>query len=255
MRLTAKPLAAILLAILFGGIGFSSAMGWWQTASTKTPARFSDGEAAGEYDPADIRGSYTFGEVADLFAVPLEDLAAAFRIPQSADPAAYPLKSLESQFSDLPVEVGTASVRLFVAFYRGLPIDLAEEPFLPADAVRLLEAKANLSDAQRAYLVDHQIALVSGDPQPVGETQAGSFTPPATPQVTSEEHTPAERTVTGKTSFQDLLDWGVSAQEIEQLIGSPLPDPRMLVKDYSNQAGLSFPTLKSQLQALLEQGE
>ena len=34
MTLTSKTLAALVAAILIGGIFFSSAMGWWQTEST-----------------------------------------------------------------------------------------------------------------------------------------------------------------------------------------------------------------------------
>ena len=30
MNLTSKPLAAIILIILLGGISFSTAMGWWR---------------------------------------------------------------------------------------------------------------------------------------------------------------------------------------------------------------------------------
>ena len=57
MTLTSKPLTAIILVFLFGGILFSSAMGWWQTESTKQAATFSEGEFAGLPNPADIRGS------------------------------------------------------------------------------------------------------------------------------------------------------------------------------------------------------
>ena len=38
MTLTSKPLAIIVLVILFGGILFSSGMGWWLTESTKEAA-------------------------------------------------------------------------------------------------------------------------------------------------------------------------------------------------------------------------
>jgi hypothetical protein len=55
MTLNSKPLALIILVVLFGGILFSSAMGWWQTESTKEAATFSEGEFAGQPNPADIR--------------------------------------------------------------------------------------------------------------------------------------------------------------------------------------------------------
>ena len=87
MTLTSKPLAALVVFILFGGIFFSSLMGWWQTESTKEAATFTGGEFAGQANPADIRGSYTFGDVNKNFGVPLADLAVAFRLPAGADAA------------------------------------------------------------------------------------------------------------------------------------------------------------------------
>jgi len=62
-------------------------------------------------------------------------------------------------------------------------------------------------------------------------------------------HVAPERTVTGKTTFQDLLDWGVKKDFIEQTIGGALPAPSILVKDFATGNGLDFPTIKSIIQA------
>src|SRR5512143_1822897 len=83
MTLTSKTLAALVAAILFGGIFFSSAMGWWQTESTKEAAKITSGEFAGQANPADIRGSYTFGDVEKNFGVPPAVLAEAFGVKDS----------------------------------------------------------------------------------------------------------------------------------------------------------------------------
>ena len=126
MKITSKPLALIVFVVMIGGVFFSDWMGWWQTASSKVPVTFASGEAAGEYNPADIRGSYTFSDISGLFGVPLEDLAAAFRVaPQDA--AAFKVNGLEALSEGSAYEVGTTSVRLFVAWYRGLPFELDEE--------------------------------------------------------------------------------------------------------------------------------
>ena len=63
MRLTSKPLAALVIAIMLGGILFSSALGWWETESSKEAVVYTEGQFAGQANPADIRGSYTFGDV------------------------------------------------------------------------------------------------------------------------------------------------------------------------------------------------
>lgn len=86
MNLTSKPLAAIILIILFGGIALTTAMGSWQTMSSKMPATYTEGEFAGTSNPADIRGSYLFGDVEKAFGIPSAVLAQAFNV-QSNDPA------------------------------------------------------------------------------------------------------------------------------------------------------------------------
>ena len=115
MRLTSKSLGPIVVFILFGGILFTTLMGWWQTESVKEPVKYTTGELAGEYNPADIRGSYTFGDINRLFNIPLEDLRVAFGLPSDADVAALQAKSLEEMYSGLEQEIGTGSLRLFVA--------------------------------------------------------------------------------------------------------------------------------------------
>lgn len=246
MKLTSKPLAVILLIILFGSIGVTSALGWWTTESTKQAAVFTEGEFAGLPNPADIRGSYTFGDIEKNFGVPVADLAAAFDIPAGQDAAAFAVKSLESFYPALPegVEIGTTSVRLFTALYTGLPFDLTDTIYLPLQAVDLLKAKASLSAEQITYLDEHSVILPETTAVPVTET---------TPIV---ESTPVEaesdRTVKGKTTFAEILDWGVPQASIEQIIGAPLPNRLIKVKDYCSEAGLSFETVKAQLQAEID---
>ena len=75
----------------------------------------------------------------------------------------------------------------------------------------------------------------------------------ATPLAT--EHVVADRTITGKTTFQELLDWGVPQEVIEQVIGSVLPDPTLVIKDYVTQQGLGFATVKAALQAEVDKVE
>ena len=78
MKLKSNVLAIAVLAILFGGILLSSGLGWWQTESSKEAATFTEGEFAGMPNPADIRGSYTFGDVQANFGVPAEVAGASF---------------------------------------------------------------------------------------------------------------------------------------------------------------------------------
>jgi hypothetical protein len=253
MRLSSFPLAVAILVLLFGGIGFSTAMNWWQTESTKVPAKYSEGEAAGEYNPADIRGSYTFGAINDSFGIPLKDLQIAFRLPAGGDTAAFTVKSLEELYAELPVEMGTGSVRLFTAFYKGLPFDLAanQETYLFPEAAEILKSSGSMTPDQAAFLPGHtltgdlQIPKTAAVPeiQVTQQAEVESAVPAPT------KHVVADMTVTGKTTFQNLLDWGVTSEEIATLLGEPMPEVTSLIKDYVASKGLDFSTLKGKIQA------
>lgn len=235
MTLTSKPLAGIILAILFGGILFSSMMGWWQTESSKEAATFTEGEFAGQPIPADIRGSYTFGDVERNFDVPAATLAKAFGVAPEGDPAGFQVKNLESMYGDQEFEIGTASVRFFVALYTGLPYPLPEDVYLPDRAIGMLKSQASLTDEQIAYLDTHVVALAAG-PAPGSQVEEHS------------ESDSAERVIKGKTTFQELLDWGVSQETIESVIGGPMPNPLTNVKTHINEQGLYFGKIKNALQ-------
>lgn len=265
MRITPRWMAVFVVTILFGGILVSMAIGEWTTKSNKVPQKFTQGESAGQYDPADIRGSYTFGDVSRLFDIPLEDLAIAFRI-EEPNVAAVALKTLEEKFANLDVEVGTGSVKLFVALYKDVPYDLStEDAFLLSEAVELLKQKVSLSPEQLAYLDSHTVNEATELATPIVnlEAQPSEVAPALTPTgeagipgggsgTPDPEHTPEAYKVAGKTTFQNLLDWGVKQEDIEKTIGQPLPTVNLLIKDWAAAEGLSFSTLKDQLQALVD---
>lgn len=269
MRITPRWMAVFVVTVLFGGILLSIALGEWTTKSTKEPVTFAEGEFAGEYNPADIRGSYTFGDVSRLFEIPLGGLAIAFRVTEP-DVAAVSLKTLEERFVDLGVDLGTSSVRLFAAFYKGLPFDLSgADTYLLPEAAALLKQKASLTQEQLVYLDSHTVNETAELATPVVsvETQPSEVTPESTALVTKTggggnpgggsgtpdpEHTPEANKVGGKTTFQNLLDWGVKQEDIEKTIGQPLPLVNLVVKDWATSQGLTFSTVKDQLQALVD---
>jgi hypothetical protein len=238
MTLTSKPLAVIVLVILFGGILLSSAMGWWQTESTKEAATFSEGEFAGMPNPADIRGSYTFGDVENNFDVPAETLAQAFGVTTD-DPSAFSVKELETIYAEQEFEIGTSSVRLLTALYAGLPYEIVGDLYLPKRAVEMIKSHATLTVDQIAYLDAHAVIL-DGMSAPAPQT---------------EEHTETESTdriLKGKTTFQEVLDWGVSQETIESILGIQMPNPLTKVKDYCTEQGLDFEVIRPAIQAEID---
>lgn len=243
MRITPRWMAAFVVTILFGGILVSMALGEWTTKSNKEPLKFTEGKYAGENNPADIRGSYTFGDVSRLFDIPLEDLAIAFRILEP-DVAAVSLNKLEENFENLAVEVGTGSVKLFVALYKGYPYDLSEEDaFLLPEAVELVKQQTSLSQEQLDYLEIFTVSEEAGFVAPDVQEEA---------QPADSDHGAEDYKIAGKTTFQNLLDWGVAQEDIEKIIAQPIPSLNLLIKDFATAEGLSFSTLKEQLQALVD---
>ncbi len=251
MKLNSITLGVLVVAMIFGGIGLSTAMNWWQTESSKTPAVFTNGEYAGLSNPADIRSSYTFGDVNKNFGIPLDELARAFRLPVGMDVASFSVKNLESIYVDLPVEMGTASVRLFAAFYNGLPYDLttAGDTYLFTEAAQILMEHNKMQPDQAAFLQTHivpdaQVSTFEMTQMPNDDTS----TQPVV-GVTPTEHVAPDMMVTGATTFQNLLDWGVSQETIETILGNAMPAPQTLIKDYAIQLGQTFSTLKTAFQA------
>lgn len=147
MKMKSYALGIITLAVLFGSVFLSDIMGYWKTESTKEPSEITTGEFAGEDNPADIRGSYTFADIENAFQVPVKTLANAFGVPES-EAETFQLKSLETMYESLAAEgkeIGTSSVRYFVALYTGLPYEVSETVYLPRQAVDILISEGIVS--------------------------------------------------------------------------------------------------------------
>lgn len=248
MTIGAKPLAVMIVVILFGGILLANGMGWWQTESTKEAATFTTGEFAGQANPADIRGSYTFGDVQTNFDVPASLLAEAFGIVTD-DPQSYPVKSLETDYAvsaEAGFEIGTASVRLFVAFYKGLPYDLSTDIYVPESAASILSERP-LTEEQVEYLSAHTVSAVPG----TGEipSEEAPVIPEATPLLETHEEV-VDYVVKGKTTFAEILEWGVEPETVESILGMEMPVAKgVLIRDFCTTNTLSFETIKTALQA------
>jgi hypothetical protein len=161
MKLRLKPqhAALIALAIFVIGIAVTSLLGLYSTKTLKIPAVLTSADYAGQYDPGDIRGSYTFADISSLYGVPLEDLAAAFgQDVRSA--SVLKCKDLGTLYAGAPAEIGTASMRLFVAYYTGLPYEPSGDTYLPETAAVILLENGGLNDARRSYLAAHTINII-----------------------------------------------------------------------------------------------
>jgi hypothetical protein len=247
MKIKSWMLGLLVIALIFGGIALSSITGDWQTTSSKIPSKYTEGDFAGQSNPADIRGSYTFADISANFKIPLDDLAAGFGIENNADK--FQVKELESLYVDsvCGASVGTDSVRLFVAYYKGLPFTPSDSDYLLPEAVKILKEKATLSQEQISFL-DAHIFLLSSSSVPPVSTQVDVIPSPTATAIT---HTTTAGTVTGKVTFQELIDWGLTEEEIENVINDQMPEKSVTLRDYATQKGIEFSLLKDQFQTVL----
>ncbi|MPN43644.1 hypothetical protein SDC9_191204 [bioreactor metagenome] len=143
----------LIILFLFGGIQLSKSFSLWKTERSAEPAKITSSDYTGKYDPADIRGSYSFKEIASLYNVKEEDFITGFKL----NDINLKVKDLETLYSGSEIEIGTKSVRYFVALYNGIPFDKGEEEvFLPSSAVDLLLSTKNLNSEEIDYLKSHE---------------------------------------------------------------------------------------------------
>ncbi|MDF2952722.1 MAG: hypothetical protein K0S18_2305 [Anaerocolumna sp.] len=69
-------------------------------------------------------------------------------------------------------------------------------------------------------------------------------------EETEDEEAEDEALVKGSTTFQQVLDSGISKEQIETIIGGNLPPTNQTVKDYCLASGLSFSEIKEQINSL-----
>ena len=243
--LAVKPVVlGLLIAIVFaGGIAIAQYQNLWETKGNHEPTRIQQGDYAGSYDPADIRGAYTLGETSRYFDVPLEALAIAFDVPLEL--AAHVRQGdLEDYYHELDArgtEIGNGSVKLFVALYTGVPYHVDEPTYLLAPAVALLEGLGSLTTGQLAYIHEHRIEIDSFTPLDWDQLASNILAKSGTLEIT------------GNTTYRDLLDAGLTQAEIESVIGGPMPDPGVTVQSDATARSTSFGKIRTALDGLLKQ--
>jgi hypothetical protein len=254
VKINNLTLGIIVLVLIFGGIGITMAFNQWQTEGTKEPAKYTSGEFTGVANPADIRGSYSFGDISAAWDISADTLGAAFGLEEGADAAAFQCKELETIYASMTgkTKIGTDSVRVFVALYTGLPYALAETTYLPRTAVDILLAEGALDEAQLEYLASHAVDTKALAPA-VPVTDNATAIEPGTPKDGTHTETVEGGVVKGKTTFQNLLDWGLSQAQIEDVISGAMPPGGTIVRDYAVAQGLEFASVKTELQALLDE--
>jgi hypothetical protein len=209
MRINPIVYGFIVLTVFFGIILGFQATGIW-SISGKVDA---SGEAIqpSAADVNTIKGWMTLEQIATTFNVPLADLLHQFELPADT-PATTAIKDLESESFDTTL------------------------------------LKDWLQSRTQPSVVQPVNEPTSRPAQPVTPTpEAASASITATSIAT--EHVAPAYTITGKTTFQELLDWGVSKDAIQFSLGGDMPSPSVVIKDYVTEKGLEFAAIKTSLQA------
>ncbi len=195
------------------------------------PQRFTSGEFKGQYNPRDIRGSYTLSDISKYFEIPLSVLAKAYNLPEE-EAKTFQNKNYKYLFEGLQgtgKEIGNGSIVFFVALYKGFPYVLNEPTYLLEPAVEILKELGTLSEDDLNYISQHTITIEEAGAIPIDE-----FVPP------EEEEHGDEYTVDGKTTFKDLLDMGLSEKQILGIINTPMPELQTRLKDYCVEHNIPF---------------
>jgi hypothetical protein len=237
MKINQIFLSIATVIIIFGTIFTTSALGLWKTTNTKIPATYQSGEFKGQYDPSDIRGSYTFGEISELYNISLDDLGNAFAVQSNF--ADFKCKDLEAIYvlaKAAGKEVGTDSVSLFVALYKGLPITLNEATYLPNTAEAILMKAGKMNETQKTFVSSHLV-----DPEYPNENSSK--------QATTENPS----FIKGKTTFKEVLAIGVKKEAIETALNTSIEDTSAVIKDFCTAKGLEFSVVKADIQKLIDE--
>lgn len=163
-------------------------------------------------------------------------------------------QAIQPSAADVNTIKGWMTLEQITTTYHVSLAELIKQFNLPADtslttAIKDLESDLFSVANLRTWLsgrAQPQAAIAT--PVPVQATPDGSKL--ATPGPT--EHAAPANTITGKSTFQDLLTWGIPKDAIQKVIGGDLPAPATLIKDYATSKGMEFSTLKTQLQAELD---
>jgi hypothetical protein len=251
MKLNNAVLFIVVLVFFFGGIGAAIIFNVWETKPGKAIAMYEDGNSitpstdgntvapstggsfVTPYNPADIRGTHTLAEISQMFNIPLNDLGAAFGLSSVKNLADFRARDLKNVYPNLEkgISLETESVRVFASMYANKQYVYSNTAYLPLSAVKILKEKAKLSREQLAFLDTHTIDISGKQPA-----------------NTASQETSVQRIVTGETSFQRLLDWGIPREEIEKVIGEKLPATSMLIRDFAAQKNLDFLVITASLQ-------
>ena len=124
---------------------------------------------------------------------------------------------------------------------------------MPTTAIKDLESDEFSVTDLRNWLQNRSTPVEILPTVTVTLTPVSEVSVDTTPTAPLPTHLIPEMTITGRTTFQEVMDWGVSQEAIEQIIGIDLPAPAIIIKDFTVSQNLEFSSIKTLLQSELDQ--
>jgi hypothetical protein len=214
MRIHPIFYSVAVLTVFFGIILGFQAAGVWSTSGKITAG--GDPVQPSAADVNSIKGWMTLEQIATAYNVPLADILSQFELPGDTPPTTA-ISSLESDLFSV------TNLRTWLQ-NRSQPPEMSPTP--EANAGQMAAAAPAESATMTLTTLATSTAVIQAPTQKVAP----------------------EKTITGKTTFQEVLDWGVPQETIEAVIGGAIPPGSTVIKDYVTSKGLAFTTTKAQLQ-------
>ena len=165
--------------------------------------------------------------------MPADFLARSYLI-SADDPTLIAAKDLELTYGEMlednELELGTDSLRYLVSLYLGFPYTPEDTTGLPIPGLEMLLQQDRIDVSLYEQLVrERGVQLEEIQP------------------VTAEPVTAGALEIKGITTFNDLLSSGVRQEDIEEVLGFPIPSGTKTIKETAEEAGIEFSVLKQRI--------
>lgn len=244
MKLNNIILSIAIAAIFIIGIMISDYLGYWQTESIKVPQKISEGDFEGYSNPADIRGSYSLGDISKNFEIDVETLSKAYDLTNIIeDPSVFRVNQLEEYYVfDEDIEVGTGSVKYFVSLYTGIPYE-SDDNVLPITALNILKEEEKITEELYDELKEISIDISK---YLITEIIVSD-------EINEENNNEDEEyVIKSTTTVLEVVRWGTSIEELEELIGVTEISEDDVIRDICLDNGLSFSEVKEKISISLK---
>lgn len=236
MKIKSIHILLAIIIIIGGGIFLASELDLYNTTRVKSPRK----TAEGIYDIIDMRGSHTLEEIEKYYQLPASSVVEAFGLRTDTNPILFQLKDMKEIFKPVELEeeeyvVETDTIKVFASLYLKIPFVSNETFYLPGKTVNYLIESDKLTGEEKEYWQGHTFKLEYLDSKYL---TASEFS-----KIVVEEAEGFK--VTGRTTIQELLDFGVTEEKFEEIIGFKVPDNKsILVRDFVINKGLEFGEIK-----------